>query len=240
MKLCCSSRSYARSLHSGALTQLEWIDRCAELEVDGVEFEASHFPRHDADYLAQVKKLCVDRGLTVASLALDVAFGDDVDRQVASVAQWIDRAASVGAPLIRFACGSGTGSGGIAWRELVRALKAITAIAKDRNVTLALEARDATLVATAADVKRVIKECDSAWLRPALTTAQLAGERADEWIQDVPSAVIVVCGGDASDANGIARLRDGRYIGFVSLDRPGADDDATEVPRAVAALRALL
>ncbi|MGH8163526.1 MAG: hypothetical protein ACREP1_04245, partial [Rhodanobacteraceae bacterium] len=69
MKLACSSTAFDRELRDGDLTQLEWIDRCArELAADGLVFDVAHFPRTDADYLAQVKKMCADLGLTVAAV----------------------------------------------------------------------------------------------------------------------------------------------------------------------------
>src|SRR5438552_7916363 len=168
MKVCCSSRSYARVLQAGALTQLEWIDRCAELSMDGVDFGASDFPRTDSDYLAQLKKLCVDRGLTAACLSFDASYGDgDVDGQTVDLEGWIESAHALGVPLVRFGVGTATGSPGVAWRELVRGLKRATSAAKHRNVTLAVRTRASTsaLVATPADLKRLLKECDSAWLR---------------------------------------------------------------------------
>src|SRR5690348_17350206 len=169
MKICCSSRSYARALQSGDLTQLEWVDRCARLALDGVDLASAHFPRTDLDYLAQIRKLCVDRGLTVAGVTLDGDIGGDidVDAQTSLVGAWVDNAAALGAPLMRLACGSSTGSPGIAWRELIRELKAIAHAAKEKNVTIALEPRARSLVASPADCKRALKECDSAWLRLA-------------------------------------------------------------------------
>lgn len=222
MKLCCCSRSYARALQSGALTQLEWIDRCTELRLDGVEFGASHFPRTDADYLAQLKKLCADRGLTVASVAVDVTFGDgDIDSQAAELLSWIDHASALASPLVRFACGAATGSPGVAWRELVRGLKHVCVAAKDRNVTLAMSVRESTLVASGADAKRAIKECDSAWLRLALALSRfdLVSEIAGE-------AVIAVASGALGEEDTLKALRADGYIGFVSLETAGADEDA--------------
>ena len=67
MKIACSTASFERALAEKSLTQLEWLDLCAnELEVEGVVFDARHFLRTDDEYLAQLKKLCVDVGLTVA------------------------------------------------------------------------------------------------------------------------------------------------------------------------------
>src|ERR1700680_4368436 len=142
MQLCCSTSAYRRTIAAGGLTQLEWVDRCArELRVDGVEFDARFFPRTDDDYFAQLKKLCVDRCLTVASAtAIARLGGDDVDAVLETFLPWIDRALALGSPLLRFDSGLASGSPGIAWREFVRALKVACAQAKRRNVTLALQA----------------------------------------------------------------------------------------------------
>lgn len=225
MKLCCSSRAYARVLQSGSLTQLEWVDRCAELALDGIDFAASHFPRTDSDYLAQLKKLCADRGLTVACVTVDVPFGEgDVDRQAALLGEWIDRAVALGAPLLRLSAGVASGTPAIAWREMVRGLKISTAAAKDRNVTLAMEPRESTLVATPADAKRALKECDSAWLRiaPALASFQLSSSA--DWEALIDESVIVVSAGSEGSAFP-ALVRKG-YIGFVTIETSGEDEDA--------------
>jgi len=218
MKLCCCSRAFAQSLQTGALTQLEWIDRSAELRADGIEFGASHFPRTDDDYLAQLKKLCVDLGLTVASIALDVRFAeDDVDRDAGDVGEWIDRAVALGAPLVRLRCGAPSISPPIAWREAIRGFKIACARAKDRNVTIALEPAGGSLVASAADAKRALKESDSAWLRIALPAEHLLGGDAGQWLELSDQIVFVTTTGDYSRV-ALTKLEDAGYVGFVSLD----------------------
>ena len=218
MKLCCCSRVFAQSLQTGALTQLEWIDRTAELGADGIEFGASHFPRTDDDYLAQLKKLCVDLGLTVASIALDVRFAErDVDRDAGDVGEWIDRALALGAPLVRLRCGEPSGSPPIAWREAIRGFKIACARAKDRNVTLALQPADGSLVASAAEAKRALKESDSAWLRIALPAERLGGDDAEAWLE-LSDQIVFVTTAAAIAHDALARLRGAGYVGFVSLD----------------------
>ena len=70
MKLACASGLLHRAIEHGELTQLEFLDLCArELACDGVVLDVRHFPRTDDDYLAQVKKMAADRGLTIAALA---------------------------------------------------------------------------------------------------------------------------------------------------------------------------
>ena len=85
MRLALSSRSFARRLERGDLTQLEWIDVCcAQPGLGGVDLSHEHFPRRDAEYLAQIKKLCVDRQLTIAGLNAAIALGDDLLRRLLS------------------------------------------------------------------------------------------------------------------------------------------------------------
>ena len=226
MKICCSSRSYARAIQSGDLTQLEWVDRCARLALDGVDFASAHFPRTDLDYLAQIRKLCVDRGLTVAAVAFDGEIGGDadVDAQASLIETWIGNAAALGAPLLRISSGSSTGSPGVAWRELIRGLKTISHAAKEKNVTLALESRPGSLVSSPPDCKRALKECDSAWLRLAqdVTAALSPSEDGDALFDEI---VVAIARGGEADTNAASTLRRRGFIGFVTLETSGVDED---------------
>jgi sugar phosphate isomerase/epimerase len=252
MKVCCSSQSFARTLASGGLTQLEWVDLCAgELMLDGVEFVRSHFPRFDTEYVAQLKKLCADRCLTVAGLHHDEAFDpSDVDRHLAALAHTLEVAAGLGAPIVRFGLGDVGASPVLAWRELVRGLSAACIQAKQYNITLAIEPRAGTLVAEPADVKRAFKECDSAWLRLAASAAILAERQDDAWDEALISAVIVHAPMQRLDTFGADEIIDylqvlttlwqRRYRGFVSIDYQGDQDESDAVARAVAWLRGML
>ncbi len=231
MQLCCSTSSYQRTIAAGGLTQLEWVDRCArELPVDGVEFDARFFPRTDDDYLAQLKKLCADRCLTVASTTAIVSLGgDDVDSVLGTFLPWVDRALAIGAPLLRFESGLASGSPGIAWREFVRGLKVACAHAKLRNVTLALQAGSGgALVASPADVRRALKECDSAWLRVSMRAADLLGAGSAEWRELMDETVIATT--EAGAAEEIAALEAAGYRGFLSLRYAGDRDENEAVP----------
>ncbi len=85
MKLACASGALHRSFVRGDLTQLEFLDLCAhELACDGVVLDVRHFPRTDDDYLAQVKKMAADRGLSLAALADAAFFRSDGERMPTS------------------------------------------------------------------------------------------------------------------------------------------------------------
>jgi len=225
MKVCASSRSFARQFDAGRLTQLEWIDVVCEQALDGVDLSTEHFPRRDDDYLAQVKKLCVDRGLTIAGVNTNVDFGAGViDPQIDTLRAATDVAAAIGAPIARFDCGAAQGSPGVAWRELVRGLKSICDHAKRRNVTMALAPKSGTLVATEADVKRALKECDSAWLR-------LAVPATPDWELFARDAVIMVAPPQGFDMAAALRFR-----GFISLENDAGGDDVEHLRRWVGSL----
>jgi hypothetical protein len=189
MKIACSSASFARALEEGRLTQLEWLDVCAnELEVDGVVFERRHFPRTDADYVAQLRKTCADLGLTVAGLS-DSSIFESGATDGRDVATSLDVANALGAPLV-LAHASPASADPDAWGRFAEAAKAAARLAKGANVTLALRNRPGTLCESAADLKHVAKDVDSAWLRfaPEFDAPGIAGELTAL----LPKAVIAV------------------------------------------------
>jgi len=222
MKIASSSASFARPIAAGELTQLEWLDLCAnELEVDGVVFDAAEFPRLDADYVAQLKKSAADLGLTVTALAADDAFAAQGD--------WLDVAVSLGAPLL-VANAPLSGDGAEAWGTFTEALRARAGQAKRANVTLAVRNAPGTLCASVSDVQRLLKDVDSAWLRCALDPSALGGSDLAEAL--LGKAVVALHAiddlerfatqDDPSAATLVARLE--RFRGFVVLE--GGDQRA--------------
>jgi hypothetical protein len=222
MKIATSTASFERALAEGSLTQLEWLDLCAnELELEGVVFDARHFPRSDGEYLAQLKKLAADLGLTVAALAADdVLTGRAVERIALAVA--------LGAPLVS-ARAAAASEDPAAWGTFVEGARAAASEGKRQNVTVALLNAPGTLCADAADLKRVAKDVDSAWLRFAPDLAALGA--LDALLGIVVKSVLAVhtiAGIEEfareSDpaARALAReLR--RFRGFVLLER-GSDE----------------
>ena len=159
MKLACSSTAFDELLRSGELTQLEWLDLCAhELAADGAVFDVRHFPRTDTDYLAQVKKMAADCGLTVAALRHDGFFSADR----AHMEQTFEIALAIGAPLLSTPLPLQTQAG---WDAVLETLGEACSLAKRHNVTLAVRNAPHTFAASMHDLKRVAKEADSAWLR---------------------------------------------------------------------------
>lgn len=159
MKLACSSTAFGHLLSSGDLTQLEWLDSCArELASDGVVLDVGHFPRTDNDYLAQVKKMATDLGLTIAAIRDDSFFSAGQPAMRAT----LELAGSVAAPLLASQLPSELQT---SWSEVLARVGEATSLAKEFNITLAVRNVAHTLAATSQNLKRLSKEADSAWLR---------------------------------------------------------------------------
>ncbi len=162
MKLACASSAFHRRLENGDLTQLEWLDLCArELCADGIVCDVRHFPRRDSDYLAQVKKMAVDVGMTIAALSDEAFFGGGEG----AMRQTLELAAALGAPIVSASLQKETA---MSWSSQLEALGTATSLAKAANVTLGVRNGPSTFAAGSHDLKRVSKEADSAWLRYAL------------------------------------------------------------------------
>lgn len=231
MKLACSSADLAHSLEAGTLTQLEWLDWCAaELAVDGVVFDMRHFPRNDADYLAQLKKLCADLGLTIAAVADDALLCDD---RAPALSAALATALELGAPLaiVRAPLSSEDPT---AWSRCVAAAKFAARAAKRSNVTLALRNAPGTLCASVADCKRLTKDVDSAWLRFAPDVASLdATEPPAPLLRRAAIAVHAL--GPRNDYPAIVRAID-ELRAFLVIEPPAGDPQGT-LRNAVRALR---
>ncbi|MGZ3509731.1 MAG: sugar phosphate isomerase/epimerase family protein [Vulcanimicrobiaceae bacterium] len=229
MKLACSSTAFDRQFESGDLTQLEWIDLCArELAADGVVLDRAHFPRTDSDYLAQVKKMCADLGLTVAALSADAFFASDEGR----MRETIEMAVTLGAPLLTSQLEPETAT---SWSDALERIGAATSLAKRFNVTLALRNAPNTFAASTHDMKRVAKEADSAWLRfgPDFTAFDAADEP-----QSLLSRTVLAwyTGGDAHTAIAVRTMLCD-FRGFIAVEHPAGTSDGQAVILALAQLR---
>jgi sugar phosphate isomerase/epimerase len=218
MKIAVSSASFADAIAGGSLTQLEWLDLCAnELEADGVVFETEHFPRLDPEYVAQVKKLAVDLGLSIAAVSARDFFSG-------TGAASLELAVALGAPVVA-APAPHASDDPAAWGAFAEIARRLAASAKAANVTIALRTAPGTLCENAADLRRFKKDVDSAWLRFAPEPAMLGAPGDGEAV--LAKSVIAFCPIEhlatfaaAGDVEAPAAVRAlARFRGFVVLER---------------------
>lgn len=230
MKIACAGGALHDEIERGGLTQLELIDLFArECACDGIVFDVRQFPRTDDDYLAQLKKMAVDWGLSVAGL-WDATF---FRARSAAMLETLRLAVVLGAPLVAAPV---AGETQCSWSEQLERLGEATALAKQLNVTLALRNMPGTYAATTHDCKRVTKETDSAWLRygpepssfdAASDAGALSGDSILLWsaIDESEDAV----------ARTIVAFPD--FRGFVTVDAAGGNASSVELAAAVARWR---
>lgn len=254
MKTSCSSWSHHRVIKAGQLDQMSWLDECARLDLDGVELLCNHFPTRDREYLVQLKKACTDRHLIIAmvSAAGHLTTSDDAKRaaDVEEIRQWADAAVFLGAPMVRFFCGSGQEleAGGPALYEKVRqAMVQVCRIGAERGVVMALENHGGT---TAEQLLSLHRDVASPYLRFTLDTgnfppaSKATEDKYGQIASCAPLASIVHAKffnvtEDGSDANfdwlriaGI--LRAAKFRGFLSVEYEGQDPDEVAVVRRIA------
>lgn len=198
MKLGCSSWSYHAAIRAGRIDQRAWLRLCAEdLEVDGVELVDLHFPTTDPAYLRDIKKQCIDSGLTIAGLAVSNDFGPAGRRldEIEKVRQWCDVAAYLGAPVVRVFAGwlpaqpveqqPGRIVGALRkvfgqkgpdrrrmWSDVMYALRTSADYAAERGVALALQNnRTDGIVGSPFELAQAVNDVGSPWMRVCLEPA---------------------------------------------------------------------
>ncbi|MFY9719937.1 MAG: hypothetical protein WAK16_09875 [Candidatus Cybelea sp.] len=234
MKLACTSGALHREIESGELTQLEFLDLCArDLACDGVVLDVRHFPRADDDYLAQVKKMAADWGLSIAALSDPRFFASEPAR----MPEILRRASLLGAPLIAAPLLRETEC---SWSEQFSRLGDATTLAKRENITLALRNAAGTFAASTHDCKRVIKEADSAWLRYG--PAPLEFDAASDPRALASNTVLLWTTLERQTVETIAGVaRDfASFRGFIVLDEPSGNAKVSALSEGVALWREAL
>jgi sugar phosphate isomerase/epimerase len=115
MKLSLAAYSFNRFLPrpgrspSGEMTLEDFIDYCAELDLDGTELTSYYFTQETPDYLLGLKQRCFRLGLDISGTAIGNDFclpeGEKRAEQIDLCKRWIDHAAVLGAPVIRIFAG---------------------------------------------------------------------------------------------------------------------------------------
>lgn len=165
MRIAVSSSPFRRPLAAGKLTQLEWVECCASvLGVDGIVADLADFPRTDGEYVAQLRKVAVDVGIVPFGVDAAALLDPQAEGQACEAALAV--ASGFGALIVRSPLPAPGEVPPATFVTTVGAAKAASKAAKRFNVTLVVPARPGTLAEDAAGVRHLLKDVDSAWLRP--------------------------------------------------------------------------
>ncbi|HEX3550431.1 MAG TPA: hypothetical protein VHT53_08650 [Candidatus Elarobacter sp.] len=224
MRIALSSSTFRRPLAAGELTQLEWLERSASaLGVDGVLAAVEDFPRTDAEYVAQLRKVAIDLGVVPFGIDAGSLFDAGVSSERRDGA--LALATAFGAAVIRTTLPPPGDVPPATFVDVARSAKSFARAAKLANVTVLVATAPGTLGDDAAGVKHFVKDVDSAWIRatPSVHTEAGAKERIPAFTASPDDEPAVV----------VARAR----RAWLLLDVPPGDTPWEAAGEAIGALR---
>ena len=236
------------------MDQMAWVQECAALGLDGVELLGHHFPGTDRAYLVELKKLCADLYLTVAMVSADghLTVADDAQRQkeIDLIRKWVEVAAFLGAPRVRFFCGSGVelaAGGPVLFKKVKQAVAEVAALGAAHGIVMAMENHGDT---TADQLLDMLSAVHSPWLKLTMDTGNFppANRVGPETYRSIercaPHAAIVHAKffnvkPDGSDSefdwqriHGL--LQHAGFRGFLSIEYEGKDDNEVAANKRIA------
>jgi sugar phosphate isomerase/epimerase len=225
-----------------ALSLHDFVQDCAKMQLEGTELTSYYFPTPVSnDYLTDLRRHCFRLGLDVSGTAVGNDFchpsGSERDRQIASVKQWIDHAAVLGAPVIRIFSGNVKKEQTTeeAHRLAVAAMEECCQYAGQRGVHLALE-NHGGLTATPKGLLALVRDVQSPWFGVNLDSGNFHGEDVYADLAEIaPYAVnvqikVVVSPARSkrqpTDFKRLAKIvRDAGYRGYIVLEYEETDED---------------
>jgi len=227
-----------------------FIDHCATLDV-AAELTAYFFPADlDRKALLGLRREAFLRGVTICGTAIgnhfDTADAAALEQQIRHAKTWIDRAATMGAPHIRFFAGTAAGlAAAERFAGSVAATRECAEYAADRGVMIGIENHGGITPAT---LLRFLDEVDHPWVGINLDTGN--------FYSDDPYADLAACVDRAIHVQWKANVRDadrqkspadyGRladilraadYAGFIALEYEEGDDPYAATAEHLARIR---
>ena len=237
------------------ITLYDFLERCAHLNMDGVELTAYYFPQPvTAAEIHKIARRAFLLGFEVTGAAVGNSFcfppGPDRDKNVTLVKQWLDYAVDMGARNLRVFAGAPpagvTQEQGRQW--VIECLVECLPRAEERGVILALE-NHWGVTANAAGTLAILNALPSDWLGLKLDTGNF--QTADPYSDLTQAAKYAVSThiktdilpGGRKEAADLARvlsiLRSVHYRGYLLLEYEADEDPNVAIPETIAALQSL-
>ncbi|WP_146533386.1 sugar phosphate isomerase/epimerase family protein [Rubripirellula reticaptiva] len=216
-----------------AIDMIGFLDYCVAQNVDAAELTSYFFkPKPDNDYFLNLKREAFERGVTISGTAIGNNFtvgrGPKLDTEIQEAITWIDRAAKLGAPHIRFFAGTAAQLASAPQRieEASEALNRCAKHAATQGIFIGVENHGNL---TSNQMMELMRRADNPWIGINLDTGNfLSDDPYGDLERCVPYAVNVQVKvtmktpeGKAypADIDRIGKiLKDGGYQGFVILE----------------------
>src|SRR5258706_11160890 len=168
---CCgySYRDYLTGKKSPAMTLDVFLNKCAEIGIDGLELTSYYFPQDvNAAFIHKLVKRCfllgLDINVTASGNKFTLPAGDERNKEIALVKRWVDFAVDMGAPAARIFAGA-TPNGVTdeqARKWVVECIDTCCEYASGKGVMLALE-NHGGVVGTSEGILQILKAVNSEW-----------------------------------------------------------------------------
>ncbi len=147
MRLCCLSLSYARQFNARNMDIFKFLDTCRALDLDGVSVHIRNLNGTDKAHLKEVRRRCLDLGLTMACFCVSTRFGGPEDTHPAEIAkarEAMDVGMFLGAPLLRVFVGriDLDGDGREKWIDYDKVFNILRGVHFNGFISLAYEGKE--------------------------------------------------------------------------------------------------
>ncbi len=253
--LCAYSYRQYLQAKTDPMSYEEFLEACADMEMDGVEMTAYYFP--DPLKLADIHRLSRRAfllGLDIAGAAVGSTFclptGEERDKNLRKVRQWIDYAADMGARTLRvFAGGPPPGIDTATGRKwVIECVQECLPRAEEKGVILAME-NHGGVVSDAAGTVEILEALPSDWFGLKWDSGNYPTSDPYADLARVASYAVTthmkteIFPNGKSEPTDFARvldiLRDVHYRGYLLLEYEAAEDPKVAVPRIIAELQRL-
>jgi sugar phosphate isomerase/epimerase len=240
----------------GDMDLLDFLDYCADIQVDAAELTAYYFPNPiEGSYLRELRRRAHLLGLDLSSAAMGNDFSQPPDSdkgkaQFEYTKKWIDTFADLGIPVVRvFGGSSNKGPVDEVYKNMIGNLELALGYAEKRGIILGMENHDR--MEDLDFLLKIVHAIDSKWFGVFLDSGNLH-DSADPYAQlarIAPYAVSVQAKATVptngkhvpSDFNKVIQtLRDGGYAGYVVLEYEEKEDPKTAIPRYIGEIREAL
>ncbi len=237
-----------------AIDMIGFLDYCVAQQFDAAELTSYFFkPDADDDYFRQLKQQAFLRGVTISGTAIGNNFtigkGAKLDAEIEQAIAWIDRAAILGAPHIRFFAGTGKQLADEPKRleEASEAINQCAIHAAKKGIFLGVENHGGL---TSQQMLQIMERADSPWIGINLDTGNFLSDdpyadlqRCVDYAVNVQVKVSMKTPSGKkypTDMNRIGKiLKDASYQGFVILEYED-ENPYKNIPDAAVSLREAL
>jgi sugar phosphate isomerase/epimerase len=251
-------RGWPKPGKSEAAMQLsDVVDLAAEWNLDGVELTSYYFPNPvSPEYLRAIQAQCFRLGLDISGTAIGNDFclvdGPAREFELEMTRQWIDHAASIGAPVIRIFAGK-VPNGDTEAAALDRCIVGINESLKyaaEKGVALAIE-NHGGITSTPEQLLSIVRRVDpSPWFGINFDSGNFRTEDPYGDLEKIaPYAInaqikVAIAPNGQKEQADLARivgiLKAANYRGYIALEYEENEDPKTVIPRYLDELRSLL